>query len=147
VHHASSVGLEVRKWCVIGAVIEAGKRVEVGVPADHLVQPVATTLAPATLDVIGLLNQLLCGTWNVANEETLGAAGVPAVIRKAVLTECEPALLRVNGRRSQIWKVSVERRYAWTQEEYAPASAPLPESVLKVPRVSHITRAEAELVT
>jgi len=30
---------------------------------------------------------------------------------------------------------------------YAHASAPLPESVLKSPRPSHITRAEAELVT
>jgi hypothetical protein len=76
--------------------------VVVGIPADHLVQAPTGTHAPAVLDVFGLLYELLCGTWDVANEETLGTADIPAVTWNAVLAEREPALLPIHGRRSQI---------------------------------------------
>jgi hypothetical protein len=83
-------------------VIESGKSAIAGIRTSHLVQPVlstSSTLIPATLDVVRLLDELLCGTWDVADEDTLGFGWVPVMTSKAVLTECEPALFSVHGRR------------------------------------------------
>ena len=97
VHHAGAVGLELREGRVVGAVVEAGEGVEGSVAADHLVQVVAAALAPAALDVVGLLDELGGGAGDIADEEALGAAWVPAVACYAVLAEGEPALFSVDG--------------------------------------------------